>query len=334
MKRPIVNWRLLALAVLALAAVLWVLHDESPASWVRVEGPGQLTAGSSADIAITLNEPPENGFVMCDIHAVNPADPTLRVVASDSPQPIVSGKTHYTFSLVIPAVAGLSQARYVVYLSPSVHWKDHRIVATSKRYPIVMGEAVASESVPVPVFTQVHDPGTIVPDHRVLRWLTSIAWIGCAVLAAVRSRSAGRGRLDLVWIVIFLGLAAWELSAAGTRLAEFARSLARSADLYEERRAWQQLVTAAVVALAAVVLAFALQRSRAGMPFAVLAGVALFGIVSFATTLSLHEIDHLMARTVLGIPSAAALRFGASAVALAGLVRGWRSAGPAAISSR
>ncbi len=323
------RWPAIVVLAFAVAAIAWVLGEQDEAAWVRLRGPTVLSPGEAAVVTLTLSDPETAGFLMCDIHGGGRADSSLRVVAHGVPQAVVSGQDTYSFAPVLPDIPGIDHAHFVVYRSTSPRWKDRWIAATSRRYPVESPAAAASQVAAVPVFNQVHDPGMSIPDHRVARWLTGLTWIACAgIVVVARASGALRGWVGLAWISLFAALAAWELAAGGARLAELARTLAQDSDLYENRRGWQQFITAGALALAATLVAMAVVRPRVMMPFAVIAGVTLYGIVSVGAMLSLHEVDRVLGSTVLGISWAALLRFAAAAAAALGLLRAARRTTP------
>jgi hypothetical protein len=213
--------------------------------------------------------------------------------------------------------------RAVIYLSRSELWSDAFRVAGSDWLDVIRGTPRAVDIVvrPMSVHDQKDEPAIEVTNPPFLRMTIAAIWLGAGGFAAAASRRAAPATATGLIIVLCLVLAAWEALAAGTWVADQARTLARAAGLYEERRIVQQVTTVGLVGFFGLLVAVDLRRSPPKLPGLALAGMALYAVASLADMLSLHEVDRLLATKIGAWPLAGVLRLTGACAVLAGAAR-------------
>jgi hypothetical protein len=305
-------------AALVLVAAVFVFRAEPEATWLRVEAPAAVVVGAPLIATVTLLEPADGAFLHIDLHATGPSDSPVRVAAAGTTQAVASGQRTFTFSLVLRDRPDVSRVHAIVFLSRSGRWSDAFRVARSDSLAVVRGTPRAEDLVARPLRTrdQHEAPAIDVATAPLVRTAIAALWLGAAFIAARTWQRLPGGSAAGGFVVVCLALAAWEALAAGPWIAEHARPLARSAGLYEARRIAQQLGTIALVGVAGLLAVVGLRRSR--LPGLVLAGLALYVVVSLADMLSLHEIDRLLATGIGPWPLADLLRLTGACATVAG----------------
>jgi hypothetical protein len=321
-----------AIVVALVAAVAFlVFRSEPEAAWLRVDAPSVIVVGEPFIATVTLLEPADGAFLELDLHGETARRNPLPVVAAGTARAVGSGQRTFSVTLVLRERPEVARVHAIVYLSRSERWSDAFRVAKSDSLDVVRGRPRAADLVarPLRVHDQMERPTVEVVDPAELRAAIAALWLfaaGLAAVAAARRPTPGASGAAAGWFVVLcLGLAAWEALAAGTWIADQVRALARAAGVYEERRIVQQLTTVALVGLIGLLAAIGVRRARRPLPALALAGMALYGAVSLADMFSLHEVDRLLAAPVGAWPLAGVLRLGGACAAAAGAAgRAWK----------
>jgi hypothetical protein len=308
---------------LVAAVALLVFRREPEASWLRVDAPSVIVVGEPFIATVTLLEPADGAFLDVDLHGKDARKSSLRVVAAGQTQAVAGGQRTFRFALVLRERPDVALVHAVIYLSRSGQWSDAFRVARSDSLGVIRGTPGAAAIVvrPLTVHDQKEDPAIEVADSPFLRAAIAALWLGAGGVAAAASRRSAPATAAGVFIVLCVVLAVWEAFAAGTWITEQARTLARAAGLYEERRIVQQVTTVALACVFGLLAAFGLRRSRRQLPGLALAGMALYAGASLADMLSLHEVDRVLATKIGAWSLAGLLRLAGACAAAAGAVR-------------
>ena len=308
---------------LVAAVALLVFRREPEASWLRVDAPSVIVVGEPFIATVTLLEPADGAFIDFDLHGKDARKSSLRVVAAGQTQAVVGGQRTFRFALVLRERPDVALVHAVIYLSRSEQWSDAFRVVRSDSLEVIRGTPRAADIVvrPLTVHDQKEDPPIEVANPPLLRAAIAALWLGAGGVAAAASRRSAPATAAGVFIVLCVVLATWEALAAGTWITEQARSLARAAGLYEERRIVQQVTTVALAGVFGLLAAVGLRRSRRQLPGLALAGMALYAVASLADMLSLHEVDRILAAQIGAWPLAGVLRLAGACAAAAGAAR-------------
>ncbi|MBE2213556.1 MAG: hypothetical protein IAE82_06770 [Opitutaceae bacterium] len=317
-----------AIAAGVVAVAVYVFREAPPAAWLRVDAPTAVVVAQPFVATVTLAEPRDGLFLNFDLHGRDARRHPLRVVAAGSSQAVVAQSHCYTFSLIVPGRPDLADAHAVIYVSTTGHWADRVQVAHSKSLQVVWAvpDDMDTQVAPLIIHDQQSNPKIELSSPPAVRIAISALWAAGAWVAigGWRRRPIPRGIPALA--AICLGLALWEAFALGAWIGEAARTFAQAADVYEDRRSFQQFATMGTVCALGGLAALGLRRSRPRMPAATLAGIVGYGATEFAAMLSLHEIDAVLATAFGPLSAAAALRALAAALALTGIARQTRAA--------
>ena len=235
------------------------------------------------------------------------------VVAAGQAQAVVGGQRTFRFALVLRERPDVALVHAVIYLSRSEQWSEAFRVAGSDSLDVIRGTPRAADIVvrPLTVHDQKDDPAIEVANPPLLRTAIAALWLGAGGIAAAATRRTAPATAAGFFVVLCVVLAAWEALAAGTWIADQARTLARAAGLYEERRVVQQVTTVTLVGVFGLLAAVGLRRTRRQIPGLAFAGMALYAVTSLANMLSLHEVDRILATKFGARPLAGVLRLAA-----------------------
>ena len=314
-----------AILVLAIGLAVLILRDEPPATWLTVRAPASVQVDQPFVATVTLADPMDGSHLDFDLHGQDARHRPLRCVAAGTSAPISSLKHKYTFTLTLRDRPDLDRVHAVIYLSRTGSWGDQFRVARSETFSVVRAGqgvmATQSAVVPLLVHDQFEDPAIDVPNPPAVRLLGFLLWATAAVSAGLVWRRLPSPRGWPLVALVFAAMALWEMAAAGATLADLARRAAQANDVYEMRRGFQQVATAAALGLLGVVAAVGIRRSRRPLPALALAGIGLYAVVTLAAMLSLHEVDRVLAWSVGPWPLAAVLRLAAACAAAGGMAQ-------------
>ncbi len=282
-----------------------------------------IVVGEPFIATVTLLEPADGAYLDVDLHGKDARQRSLGFVAAGRTQAVLGGQRTFSFTLVLRERPDVARVYAIVYLSPFGQWSDAFRVARSDSFDVIRGTPGAAAVVvrPLAVHDQKEDPAIEVADPAFLRTAIAALWLGAGGFAARALRRSAPPTAAGLFIVLCGVLAAWEALAAGTWIADQARSLSRAAGLYEERRIVQQVTTVALASVFGLLAWVGLRRSRRQVPGFAIAGMALYAAASLAGMLSLHEVDRLLATKIGPWPFAGLLRLAGACAAAAGAAR-------------
>ena len=318
----------LGLLLLAAAVLFGALRPRAQAAWLRVEAPPHALVGQMLSVRVTLSEPAPDVWLVVDLHAMSTRREPRGFLSSSSPQRVARTTRAYTFEAPVVAADDLGHVQAIVFLSRSGRWEDRSRVAVTVAIPV--GSKGTTERLePLPAYDQAEQAASLPAASPALRASIAALWLlGGLILCWTQSRPpAGEGgfadpaRRRSGWLALACAAAAvWELSNAETSLASHARAFAFEHRLYYERHSVQQWITIAVVMGTAALVAIRLRPSRAErgpLP----AALWLYAGISLTNLLSLHELDRLLAASVLSVPLVQVAKLSAALVGLGLAVR-------------
>jgi hypothetical protein len=315
--------RVIPTAVLAGLVLLaaFVFHEQPPAAWLRVDAPTAVVVGQPFVATVTLTEPMDGVFLDFDLHGQDAKKKPLRCVAAGKSQAVSAGTRTYTFTLVLRDRPDVERAHAVIYLSTTGQWRDCIRSVRSDPIRVVRGVATAEDAriAELVVRDQLEDPAIEIPNPPAARAAIALIWFIGAVLAGLAWRRGESPRGVPVLPMLFLAIALWEATDAGAWIESSARSLVQSADLYEERRGFQQVATLAAALCAGALAVLGLRRTRRRVSGLTVAAVSIYGAVELGAMLSLHEIDRVLAASWGPVCIAIVLRALAACIAAAGI---------------
>jgi hypothetical protein len=314
----------LGLLLLAAAVLFGALRPRAQAAWLRVEAPPHALVGQMLSVRVTLTEPTADVWLAVDLHAMSTRREPRGFLSSSSPQRVARTTRAYTFEVPVVAADDLGHVQAIVFLSPSGRWEDRLRAASTVAIP-VGSKGTTGRLEPIPAYDPAEEVASLPAASPALRVSIAALWLLAGlVLCWTRSRPPAReaaftdpARRRSGWLALACAAAAvWELSNAETSLASHARAVAFEHRLYYERRSLQEWITIAVVMGTVALAALRLWPSRDGgglLP----AALWLYAAISLTNLLSFHELDRLLAASVLSVPLVQVAKLSA---ALAGLV--------------
>lgn len=315
---------LLTAAVALLAAVLLALVLRGrAATWMTLDAPGSARPGTMFEATVHLAAPEAEAgsFITFDLHGRDRANDPVGYVVGGQPQRIEPDKQAYSFSLPIPDSDDLKSVHAVIYLSRTAQWRSRYRVGRSIPLAVVRSSETIGAG-DLRTYDATDEPPIEVPHPPLHRGLVAAGWLVCALLAWRRRALAGSHGSPRWLPLVFVLFAALEASDVLGQIAEAARIVARARGWYDERRGLQLLATFAIVCGMAALATLAVRRSRARTSAAILLGSALFLTIEAAGTLSLHELDRVLAMPLGPVVVDTAVRGLAAALVLGGLLSG------------
>jgi hypothetical protein len=318
----------LGLLLLAAAVLLDAMRPREQAAWLRVEAPPHALVGQMLAVRVTLSEPAPDGWLVVDLHAMSTRREPLGFLSSSSPQPVAQTTRSYTFEAPVVAADDLGHVQAIVFLSPSGRWEDRLRFAATAAIP-VESKRTTERLEPIPVYDRVEEVASLPAASPAMRASIAALWLLVGLVLcwtwirppAREARSTDSARHRSGWLALACAAAAvWELSNAETGLANHARAFAFEHRLYYERRTVQEWITVAVVMGTVALAAIRLRPSRDGRGL-LPAALWLYAGISLTTLLSLHELDRLLAASVLSVPLVQVAKLAAALTGLIGAVR-------------
>jgi len=301
----------LSLAVVLLAAFAWfgVLRPRPVSTWIRVETPPHAILGKGFPVRVTLDAPVGNARLAVDLHWLGSRSTARGFLVGSAPQRVDGRRDAYTFELPVDARTDLGQVQVILFLSPSGRWEDRIKAATTAPIPVQPHGTLAPFTT-ISVY-DVRDES--IPQSTpsvVLRALIAVLWL-------LNSIALWRRGARLRWMAAACLLAAlWELSSLETFIPQIARAAALEHELYAERFWAQQWSTLAFLAGVLGWLAFTLRHSPLHRTDGIAAALGLYAGISLSSLVSLHEIDRILAVTILSIPFAQVAKLSVAVVVL------------------
>ena len=321
----------LGLLLLAASVLFGALRPRAPAAWLRVEAPPHALVGQMLTVRVVLSEPAPDVWLVVDLHAMSTRREPLGFLSSSAPQRVARTTRAYTFEVPVVAADDLGSVQAIVFLSRSGRWEDRLCAAATVAIPVGSKETT-DRLEPIPAYDPAEAVASLPAASPALRVSIAALWLlgGLALCwTQIRPPAHEAGFTDparrrFPWLALACAAAAiWELSNAETSRANHARAVAFDHRLYYERHSVQEWITIAVVMGTVALAAIRLRPARAGrgpLP----AALWLYAGISLTSLLSLHELDRLLAVSVLSVPLGQVAKL---STALAGFVVAVREAG-------
>lgn len=143
-----------------------------------------------------------------------------------------------------------------------------------------------------------------------MKWVTildyALAFVLCGAAALSNQKNA---RFWAALCLLMLLLGAFKAVTVGASAADYLQDMARRGGWYEVRRTYQGGAIVAVLAVASIGTTAALYRKRHERSSVQIAAVAVIGLLAFVAvrTASLHQIDALLGRKLIGVSLGAAI---------------------------
>lgn len=326
--------RILPLALFAVITVsVWLGLERlgNKVDWLTLEGPTLVEPGTTVNFRVQTGRILTNGFLCVDLHWASDRNSPQGFLAAGIAQAIHQTNRTFDFSVAFPARDQLRFVHAILYLTPDGNWSNHTFAATSALIPVTTnGERHAAKLERLPLYQL--DEGRLpasTPKFSLLRWLTGATWLFAAAMLVRQMRRnpiqpAYPGVSKCGWVTLAIGLVlagVWELGGLENTLGTWARSVARTEDVYYQRAGFQKAVSSMVVAL--VLVLFWVGRRHQRLRLLPL-GFGLYLALALVNLLSLHAIDRFAAIAWHGLVLVDVLKFLCAAVAIFGLYAGGR----------
>lgn len=294
------------LLVPGIGALTWfALHrGPTPATWLSVRAATPAVVGQELPVDVelapeALPRDAEALMLAVDIHGLASRRKRLGYLAGASPQMLsaVGGDLH--FSVPLPNNPRIEAIHLVIFTSPTGGWFRRVRAARSEVIPV---RTAASNAKP-PQFRDIEmvditpDPPAVVERAPAIRLFVTAGW---CVLAGIwwlrRSRTGWR-----LLAVAAVATAVLELLPLEHLVADRGRELAVQHDWYELRAGYQQFATLLLVMGTAAIGIWAWEHTRDHARRLALGGLALNAGVLLAATVSLHDVDALLAAGFAGV---------------------------------
>jgi len=324
---------ILSLGLLGLGVCTWFGFRPSlpQAEWLTVEAQRTVTIGQPLVLRVTTNATTPAGILAVDLHWSNARRESRGMLSGATSQRVNPGKTTLTYYLPVPPRKDMAYVRAIIYTGPTRRWDTRTAAATSDPIWIVSTKERSpqdDELRRLAVYDQKPSPSAIRQDSPTVQAVIAILWM----VGVVRWWQRGTGFLkpgshdpkSSTWFsdrsaaLACLVAATWEALPIEERFGQWARAYAVDHGWYGDRAPYQLVLTCAIVMGAAGLSAIAWIRNRDWSHRFTWLGLGAYAGLTLASLLSLHQVDTLLAKTVLTLSALQCGQVSAAAIAIVG----------------
>ena len=324
---------ILSLGLLGLGLCTWfVFRPSQPqAAWITVEAQRTATIGQPLLLRVTTNSKTPEGILAVDLHWSNARREYRGVLSGATSQRVKAGKTTLTYYLPVPPRKDMAFVRAIIYTGPTRRWDTRTAAATSEPIWIVSTKERSpqdDELRRLAVYDQKPSPSAIRQDSPTIQAAIAILWMAGMALWWRRGASSpepgSNGLKSTAWFsdrsaaLACLVAATWEALPIEERLGQWARAYAVDHGWYGDRAAYQLVFTCVIVMGAAGLSAIAWIRNRDWAHRFTWLGLGAYSGLTLASLLSLHQVDALLAKTVLSLSALQCGQLAAASIAILG----------------